>query len=1071
MPINFGKNPQIFFYNRGSRGAWTEVEVFVNGVLVYTDNTTTGRYDADGDAIPNGHYRYMAPFSEDSIIVTWMPTQESNTIRVVLTNRAFENIFPERHYHNNEATVNASARHRQVPVIGEVQPNPTIISADGDYVTLTTHISNALDIEYVYFAINGNEPVQARIARVGASFDNIRTWASIPFNVGDNNVTVTAVHRTGRTTTDQIELDVIIPAKVPGQISFSVDTNTVVNPTFRLTDDTGSVISDPVSGIFTLQKSPAMTINPSRFHLLTMSDAGIIVTNLADLDGSVLTLDESYANQLTFITGDATLYAASINNVRVGNVNFSTHHSFLNPERILFSDNVNRVSSSVSFSIEGFNQNSWATVPLDPNGTIDLASHFHVYRFILPENKDFINYQEMGIDIFVEQWGIRSIWGFDVAYNNYTRILTVVVLDDWEVSRINDAIAVFARLPVDNTLFEVDITTHTAPVVLDVTGHSVVRFELDVPGTLTVNRVIVYPRAQGGRQTFRLWGEEILLPPERYGLFVSYTANGHPFTYFVDNLDATADVVVSLPGTQADYPATLTFVWPPMFAQASFSRLISTGIMSPSQSITRLEPVVIPAGYNQLRLNMFSQLENPTGHVSAAVSRAVYAPDGHNTPITISDTFNGEAFRIGTGTVMGGSNLTLGIRNLVDAADNDNVLSHFFAEPDAYHMVGIVTFTNVNDNTEVFIVPIRGTIGDIWSGMDNIRVFAPNVDGDFYFTITLSTDRSILPGVPLFPFTITSGPGGIITQGVAGYYEEGALIYISAQANVGYRFNGWTSIGGGLFSDANAISTTLTMPASAALVTANFVRLPGAGGGGGGGGGGTATPPADPTTPGVITPETDLIPERTITTSLPFIDVAATAWYYNYIRTVWENSIFQGTAHNQFSPQMSMTRAMFVQALANLEEVDLTAYETASPTFNDVPSSAWHFAAVEWAAGQGIVQGVGNDNFAPNAPITREQMAAMLYRYIQIRGIEIPANQTTTFADFDAISYWAVDAVEAIQAAGIITGRPSGNFDPRTTAIRAEVAAIFARFLNVIEEDTTDIEEIEETEEVEEIDE
>ena len=243
------------------------------------------------------------------------------------------------------------------------------------------------------------------------------------------------------------------------------------------------------------------------------------------------------------------------------------------------------------------------------------------------------------------------------------------------------------------------------------------------------------------------------------------------------------------------------------------------------------------------------------------------------------------------------------------------------------------------------------------------------------------------------------------------------------------------------------------------------------GGGGGGGGGGTATPPAEPTTPGVVTLEPDVTPDLTVPIPLPFNDVAATAWYYNYVRTVWENSIFQGTAHNQFSPQMGMTRAMFVQALANLEGVDLTVYETASPTFNDLPSSAGHFAAVEWAAGQGIVQGVGNDNFAPNASITMEQMATMLYRYIQIRGIEIPASQTNTFADFDAISYWAVDAVEAIQAAGIITGRPNGNFDPRTTAIRAEVTAIFARFLNVIEEDITNIEEIEETEEVEEIDE
>jgi len=181
----------------------------------------------------------------------------------------------------------------------------------------------------------------------------------------------------------------------------------------------------------------------------------------------------------------------------------------------------------------------------------------------------------------------------------------------------------------------------------------------------------------------------------------------------------------------------------------------------------------------------------------------------------------------------------------------------------------------------------------------------------------------------------------------------------------------------------------------------------------------------------------------------PFTDVATTAWYYPYVRTVWELGIFQGTAQNRFSPQESMTRAMFVRMLANHEGINTAGFTTSS--FNDVGANAWYFGAVEWAAQMGIVEGVGNGNFEPRTPITREQMAVMLYRYANIMGIELPQNDGVVFADQDTISHWAVSGVSAIQRAGIIEGRPGGEFDPQATATRAEVAALFARFLDVIE--------------------
>ena len=207
----------------------------------------------------------------------------------------------------------------------------------------------------------------------------------------------------------------------------------------------------------------------------------------------------------------------------------------------------------------------------------------------------------------------------------------------------------------------------------------------------------------------------------------------------------------------------------------------------------------------------------------------------------------------------------------------------------------------------------------------------------------------------------------------------------------------------------------------------------------GGGSGGWASPgqqpaPTDPTPPAPEDPA--------------FNDVSPNAWYADYVASVATAGLFQGTAPGIFSPQGTMTRAMFAQVFANLEDADTSGFTVSR--FNDVLATAWYLRAVEWAAHTEIVQGVGGGNFAPNAPITREQMAVILYRYAMIMDISLPQYNESAFTDQDSISPWAVDAVRAIQSAGIVTGRPDGRFDPRATATRAEVAAIFARFLELL---------------------
>jgi len=203
-------------------------------------------------------------------------------------------------------------------------------------------------------------------------------------------------------------------------------------------------------------------------------------------------------------------------------------------------------------------------------------------------------------------------------------------------------------------------------------------------------------------------------------------------------------------------------------------------------------------------------------------------------------------------------------------------------------------------------------------------------------------------------------------------------------------------------------------------------------------------------TPPSTTTQQNNTTEITLTNrEFPFIDVTQSDWYYSSVRTVWENSLMQGTANNLFSPNQSMTRAMFVQVLANLHGVSITEFSSSS--FSDVSRDVWYFGAVEWAYHMGIVQGIGNREFAPNNNITREEMAVMLYRYSKVVGIEFSEDTVTEFIDNALISNWAIEAVNTMQKAGIISGRTDGNFDPPGTATRAEVATIFSRFLNLIQ--------------------
>jgi hypothetical protein len=177
----------------------------------------------------------------------------------------------------------------------------------------------------------------------------------------------------------------------------------------------------------------------------------------------------------------------------------------------------------------------------------------------------------------------------------------------------------------------------------------------------------------------------------------------------------------------------------------------------------------------------------------------------------------------------------------------------------------------------------------------------------------------------------------------------------------------------------------------------------------------------------------------------PFGDVGENDWFYHNVEYAYVNGLFSGTGTATFSPNTLMTRGMLVTVLGRMSGADASGY---TPSFDDVSDGAYYAKYTEWARQKGIVSGVGGNSFAPDASITRQDMAVMLARYATVMGLEAPAMSTeVAFADTESIAAYAKDAATAMQKAGITSGKPGGVFDPKAGATRAEVSAMLHRFL------------------------
>jgi len=335
---------------------------------------------------------------------------------------------------------------------------------------------------------------------------------------------------------------------------------------------------------------------------------------------------------------------------------------------------------------------------------------------------------------------------------------------------------------------------------------------------------------------------------------------------------------------------------------------------------------------------------------------------------------------------------------------------------------------------------ITGVPGETITGYVRIAAVegVSNVSGATSTSVTLPSFTVATP---------TASPnGGTFTTN-----QDVTLSTVTAGAYIYYTLDGSTPTrGSALYSGVFTLTATTTVRAIAvkagmtdsAVMSVTFTKSSGDAGFDGG----SFTPPTPPMEE-FPDEETPLSEDPDIV--IPFEDVKEDDWYAKSVMNVYQMGLMTGTSETPmlFSPNALTTRGMMVTILYRLEESpDVSDLEN---PFDDVADGTWYTNAVIWAHSNDIVSGYGGGKYGPEDNITREQMAVILYNYILQKGYTLPVVQAITFNDEASIASWAINSVKIIQAGGIINGKPGNIYDPKGLATRAEVATIFARYIDL----------------------
>ncbi len=184
--------------------------------------------------------------------------------------------------------------------------------------------------------------------------------------------------------------------------------------------------------------------------------------------------------------------------------------------------------------------------------------------------------------------------------------------------------------------------------------------------------------------------------------------------------------------------------------------------------------------------------------------------------------------------------------------------------------------------------------------------------------------------------------------------------------------------------------------------------------------------------------------------ALPFSDVKTEQWYYENVKRIYETKLMKGISDTEFDPDGTLTRGMCATVLYRIAGEPKV---NAAGSFTDVKAGEYYADAVAWAKDEGVVMGKTEIEFDPDGTITREEFAAMLYRFVDAADVELTETRDGEPVDADKIDEYAADAVDALYRSEIVNGNENGEFDPDADITRAETSALLDRFLGVTKAD------------------
>ena len=443
-------------------------------------------------------------------------------------------------------------------------------------------------------------------------------------------------------------------------------------------------------------------------------------------------------------------------------------------------------------------------------------------------------------------------------------------------------------------------------------------------------------------------------------------------------------------------------------------------------NITNAPPKINTEGLSEGTVNAaYSQTLAATGEsITWSVASGSTLPDGlnlENDTITGTPTTAGDSTFIVTATNTNGSDskeYTLTINPapvlVTSVALNKSELSLYTGQSEILTAtVQPEDATNKNvtwssDKPEVATVE-NGEVTAKAAGTATITVTTE--DGTKTASCTVTVTRPYIPPAnPNYKITVEATQGGTVTADPTAA-KAGATVTLTPSPDAGYQVG--TVAVTDRFGEPVAVTEqadgtyTFTMPNGQVTVTVTFAEAP-----------------------------------------LPFHDVTEGDWFYDAVRYAYENGLMDGVGDNLFAPNSETTRAQLVTILYRLAGEPEPGGDSG---FSDVAAGTWYTDAVAWAAENGIVNGTTDTTFAPGDDITREQLAAILYRYAAYQGYDVSQRADLSgFGDASSISGYAQEALSWAHAQGLVLGFEDGSLRPQGNASRAQIAAVLMRFLAAV---------------------